>query len=879
MPINGLFGNKSNNRRLNSSITFSNREGGSYACIRIALLGMIGFTSTSIMVQAQEALTGQNATSQVIQSDPAALPLESSAALLAPLTHAVTATELLVLVLFSAILLFAIGAGAAFISERRRNRDNLRAAHEAITTIQSRLDQSESLLNALDQLMIIWNGAQRDPDFRGNLGSNAHLFPQGMSILAFGNWLHPECAQDVEFAIEQLRMTGQRFILTVESLDNALVEISGRTSGARAIVQLRMLDGAEYDRARLDHEAARQASELARLKHLLDALPMPIWSRDEDGHLSWMNDAYLKAIEADNLDQALRNQTELLDQRGREAVQHAHGDGSNLDSITHRMPVIVAGKRQIFEVTDVTAHTGTVGIAIDVSQVEATEKALERTQAFHTSTMDQLTTPVAIFDSNQNLHYYNAAYSQQFKLDPVFLDGNPSESAVLDRMRVNRSLPEQADFHGWKLDFLSSYRNVDPTEHWWHLPDGQSLRVVATPNPDGGVTYLFDNVTEQLELEKRYNSLIRIQQETLDHLNDGVVVFGSGGRLRVSNPAFAKAWNFPTDRLEETPHIAAVLEWCRHKCNDEAAWNELKRSIVGLEDKRMSVQGQLECNDGTFLDYASIPLPDGATMVTFVDVTDSVTAERNLQERNEALLAADQLKNTFVQHVSYELRSPLNSISGFTELLQGEAFGTLNEKQREYVDHIMTSSSSLRAIVNDILDLATIDAGIMQLELEQIDPVESIRAAAEGLQDRLAEKDIHLDISVAENMGQFVGDEKRVRQVLFNLISNAIAVSEDHGEISVHADRLSDSITFAIRDHGCGIPEDYKDTVFDRFESRNTAGNRRGVGLGLSIVKSFVELHGGSIQVDSREGGGTIVSCSFPIDPQLTRVDETAAAE
>ena len=225
-------------------------------------------------------------------------------------------------------------------------------------------------------------------------------------------------------------------------------------------------------------------------------------------------------------------------------------------------------------------------------------------------------------------------------------------------------------------------------------------------------------------------------------------------------------------------------------------------SVVGLEDKREGVMGRMDCIDGRFLDYASIPLPDGATMITFVDVTGNVTVERSLQERNEALLAADQLKNTFIQHVSYELRSPLTNIIGFTELLTSESFGSLNERQREYTDHIMTSSSSLLAIVNDILDLATIDAGIVVLELTEVDPVDAIRAAAEGLQDRLAEKTIHLDISVAESMGQFRGDSKRVRQVLFNLISNAISFSDPESTISIVAERTPNDIIFTVSDRG-----------------------------------------------------------------------------
>ena len=767
----------------------------------------------------------------------------------------------------------------SFARKEEAGKETLLVANSTIQTLQSRLDQSESLLDASDQLLIIWHNQNDLPSISGGHALKDHGFPEGAGILAFGNWLQSDCAQQVEQSVEQLRTLGQRFVLNAETLGGVYVELKGRTSGARAVLQLRVLEGEDFDRARLDHEAKRQADELARMKKLLDAAPMPIWSRDEDGELNWVNDAYMAAVEAETLETIVRSQTELLDQRGREAVVKAHAQQASKIVAQSRLPGIVAGKRQIFDVVDIASDHGSVGIATDVSRIDMIEKAMERMQAFHANTMEQLTTPVAIFDSAQKLQHYNAAYSAQFNLDAAFLDTHPSDGSVLDKMRMNRSLPEQADFHGWKSDFLVSYREVEPREHWWHLPNGQSLRVVATPNPEGGVTYIYENLTKQLELEKRYNALFRMQQETLDHLNDGVVVFSSGGRLLVSNPAFARLWDFPALQLDDQPHIGVVLEWCRRKFSDEAVWSQLKGSVVGLNDKREGLHGRMECNDGRFLDFASIPLPDGGTMVTFVDVTDNVIVERGLNERNEALLAADQLKNTFIQHVSYELRSPLTNIIGFTELLTDETFGTLNERQKEYLDHITTSGSSLLAIVNDILDLATIDAGIMTLELEQIDPLDSIRAAAEGLQDRLAEKDIRLDISVPESRGAFLGDKKRVRQVLFNLISNAIAFSDKDSEISVIADHTPDAVSFTVRDQGCGMPQDYHATAFDRFESRKAGANRRGAGLGLSIVKSFVELHGGAVSIESTEGLGTQVTCRFPVEPKEIGQPATEAAE
>ncbi|WP_172891498.1 PAS domain-containing sensor histidine kinase [Cohaesibacter sp. ES.047] len=830
------------------------------------------FTLGVSQSQAQiETLTGLPAVPEIVSGTAELLNL--------PFEEPSVVSQLLIMSLLCALTIFVLVAGFGFMRERRRSRENLLAANLALQTLQAKLDQSESLLNASDQMLIIWQGRTDVPQLHGNLNTQDATLPHGLGILAFGTWLEVECAQQIEEAIDRLRSTGQRFLLVAQTLNGGFVEFKGRTSGSRALLQLRTLEGDDLDRAQLEFEATRHANELARMRSLLDEMPMPVWSRDEYGQLSWVNRAYQEAVEEESIEAVLDAQTELLDQRGRDSVQQAREQTAGAASTVNRLPVIVAGKRQIFDVVDVQAKEGQVGIATDVSSIESAEKTLERMQAFHTSTMDQLTTPVAIYDSNRQLQYYNAAYAVQFKLDMRFLETHPNESTVLDRMRTNRCLPEQADFHRWKAEHLASYREVGMREDWWHLPDGQSLRAVSTPNPDGGVTYLFENVTEQLELEKRYKLLFQMQRETLDHLNDGVVVFGSDGRLRVYNPAFTRLWEIEDELLNGQPHVSAVLERCRKKFQDQDVWDKLKACVVDFNDARRSTEGRMECNDGRYLDFASIPLPDGATMITFVDVTDNVTVAQGLQDRNEALLAADHLKNTFIQHVSYELRSPLTNIIGFTELLTSEAFGALNERQREYTDHIMKSSSSLLAIVNDILDLATIDAGIMALELAQVDPVDSIRAAAEGLQDRLAERNIKLDISVAENMGEFVGDPKRVRQVLFNLISNAIAFSEDHSSIFVVADRDNTDITFTVTDQGCGIPNDYLETAFDRFESRKSGSSRRGAGLGLSIVKSFVELHGGSIHIESKEGDGTQVTCSFPIEAKIVSPASEEAAE
>ena len=175
-----------------------------------------------------------------------------------------------------------------------------------------------------------------------------------------------------------------------------------------------------------------------------------------------------------------------------------------------------------------------------------------------------------------------------------------------------------------------------------------------------------------------------------------------------------------------------------------------------------------------------------------------------------------------------------------------------------------SSSAALLAIINDILDLATIDAGAMQLELSDVDVRETMQAAAEGIRDRLAEQNLKLDIRVRPDIGALRADAKRVRQILFNLLSNAVGFSPRGETITLAAERRDGAVIFRIADKGPGVPPELLERVFGRFETHTRGSKHRGPGLGLSIVRSFVALHGGSVAIDNAPGGGTVVTCIFP---------------
>jgi signal transduction histidine kinase len=371
-------------------------------------------------------------------------------------------------------------------------------------------------------------------------------------------------------------------------------------------------------------------------------------------------------------------------------------------------------------------------------------------------------------------------------------------------------------------------------------------------------------VTERLDLERRFQELIRVQGETLDNLAEGVAVFGSDGRLRLSNSAFARMWAIPPQALAERPHIETVSALCRPLHGNDATWQALRQVVTAIES-REAISGRLERRDGSVVDCTTVPLPDAATLVTFHDVTDSVNVERALRERNEALVDADRIKIDFVHHVSYELRSPLTNIIGFVHLLGDASTGPLAPKQREYLDYITVSTDTLLALINNILDLASIDAGRMQLNLGTVDIRETMAAAAEGVRDRLVGAGIVLDIRAVPDIGSFIADARRLRQILFNLLANAVGFSPPGETVTLAAERRGDALVFAVTDRGPGIPPDVLEKVFDWFETHSLGSRHRGTGIGLSLVRSFVELHGGTVDITSVVGQGTTVTCTFPL--------------
>lgn len=771
--------------------------------------------------------------------------------------HAVGAAVLL------GVAIFAATTAIFYIRERNRWQSREKTLAAQLAEALARADLTDLLVGAESQVLVTWAGRDSPARIEGDV---ANVAGRNVAALAFGAWLRSSDAFDLEARIDKLKSRGEAFRLAVTTQDGRHVETEGRAVGGRAVLVMREVTGAKRELAEMSDARSVIEHERDGFRDMARTLVHPAWLRDMQGKLIWVNPAFAAAVEAPSETEAVARGQELLDREAREAARRARENG---DIYTARTATIVAGKRRILDITETPLAGRSVGIAIDATEVEEVRGDLERQMAAHERTLDALQTGVVVFDGAQRLIFHNTAYRDLWSLPAEFLDARPTDGEILDRLRVERRLPEQADFRKWKSGLLAVYHAVEPREDWWHLPDGRMVHVVTSPNPRGGVTYLFDDISEQVHLESRYNALMRVQGETLDSLAEGVAVFGMDGRLKLCNPAFLDLWRIAPETVQprkdgERAHVDQVAAACAALAPDDPFWDKVRTGVVGAHESRQGLNLRIARRDGSVVEATLAPLPDGATLVTFADVTASVNVERALMERNEALESTARLRDDFVHHVSYELRSPLTTIIGFTQLLAEGTAGPLNERQREYTGHITQSSEALLALVNDILDLATIDNGMVDLNCEPVDIRATIAAAAGGIADRLADCSLKLRVDVPDNIGIFTADARRVRQILFNLLSNAVGFSSAGQEIVVSARRQSGEIALSVKDHGRGIPPEVLDKVFDRFESYRLGSRHRGVGLGLSIVRSFVELHGGRVVIESEAGIGTVVTCLFP---------------
>ncbi|KAA5803997.1 PAS domain-containing protein [Alkalicaulis satelles] len=664
--------------------------------------------------------------------------------------------------------------------------------------------------------------------------------------------------------LRRLMETGQGFSLKIAGPSGRLLEADGRAAGRQLVVWLTDATIRELEEAGLKgrvEEARRSAdADPAACLDMAARSPVPAWRMNAAGRLVWVNDAYAEAVEAGSAADVVEDQI-LLEPALAEQTREALKAGSAQQSVRG---AVAKGERRILAFHVYPVSGGVAGFAVDVTDGEEAKAALKRFRQAHDQTLNHMAEAVAIFDRAKRLVFYNQAFVRVFGLEEAMLNERPAHSALLDRLRTARRLPEQEDYARWKAAELALYESppgADMPDELWALPDGRMLRVARQRHLMGGLLLIFEDMTDQLALQARYNTLIKVQRATLDKLHEAVAVFGSDGRLKLRNAAFETLWGLDPDGLDEAG-FDDVSEGCMALYPNADAWKALKARITDPSpEARTPVAGEIRRTDQSVLTWLTRPLPDGATLIAWDDITDTRRVEAALRDRAEALQESEKIKTGFVEHVSYQLRTPLTTIHGYADLLAGGFAGELNERQSDHLTAIQQASSQLGKLIDDILDIAAIDAGQLELELGDVRLDALVTETAELIATRAEHAGVRIAIAADSELPTARADAKRLKQVLYNLLTNALDHIQPGGQVEIGAGAGEEDVTLWVSDDGAGIAAERQAHVFERFER----GEGGGAGLGLALVNDIVRLHGGWVALESAPGEGTRVTCHLPL--------------
>lgn len=697
--------------------------------------------------------------------------------------------------------------------------------------------------------------------------------------------LSPSDAMALEGLFTRLQTTGEAFCMQVRTIDRVrtlkLCASRGRDSENLVLFHIIWLEDISADAAvitRLSEQQNAATQEITRLQAALDTLPVPLWMRDARTALVWCNRAYARMLDSTPASVVAEQREFPITARpaasrgprppGPGLAQAARDNNTPESTQAH---IVLGGARRLLLVNEYPLpNLGmTLGHALDITRQEELETEQRRNVAANKELLEHLGSAIAIFNAAQKIEFFNTAFAQLWQLEEQWLNTGPKLGDIMEKLRETRRLPEQADFRNFKQSWLNMFTGLITThEDMLYLPDGRALRMLVIPHPLGGLMMTFEDVTSRLELESSYNTLIAVQRETIDNLDEGVAAFGGDGRLKLWNPSFARLWDLNPEDLSGEPHITRLVERMKGFFPPHT-WDRQRDILVAFGIDRNARQERLMRTDQTLVDVATVPLPDGGVLVTQVDVTSTVRVQTALRERNAALETAERLKLDFLANVSYQLRTPLNAIMGFSEILDKQFFGTLNDKQREYTQGLQEAGGRLVSLIDDILDLSTIEAGYMELDRVPVAPGSLLRDMAELVRDWAGSRKITLGLDIDPDTPHILADERRVKQVIINLVRNAIAFTPEGGRITLSTSQEAGMAGFAVRDSGPGIAAEDQERIFQPFERLSGKADgpqdTRGAGLGLSLVKNIVVLHGGKITLDSAPGRGTTVRVVFPV--------------
>lgn len=716
------------------------------------------------------------------------------------------------------------------------------------------------------QRLANWLGLEVVPQFLTEL--------DGGRIDGGGGGLTDEQLRELTDAVRRCQRTANpfRMVITPKGSKRSLA-LRGHLAdpqispGGAALVWVFDFSDSESELVQLRDEARRAQEDFAALVGLIEAAPMPMWFRGPDGELRLVNSAYVEAVAGDDARQVVADGVELVESvDGLSAKQVALQAASKNLPIERIVAATIKGERRSLRVSDLPlGQEGVAGYAVDIEDMEQLGRDFRAFRDAQRSMLDQLSAGVAQFDARRQLTFANQPFLRIFGLKPaVLVDPSPFER-LLDLARDGGRVPEARDFPAWRREKAEWFLASAAEEEAWTLADGTHLRVVAQPLPDGGLLLIAEDRTEQLRLSANRDTLLRTRTATFDSLFESIAVFAPDGKLQLWNRRFAADWGLDDRLLDGHPRIDALLERIAARLKKPERAKTVGDVVRAATLDRRQTGGRALLADGRTLEFAGVPLPDGNSLLTVLDITDSQKAEEALKQRAAALEEADALKTRFLANMSYEFRTPLTSIGGFAELLEHGLGGELSPQGREYVAAILASVERLGEQIESVLDLSQSEAGLLPLVSEEVELYPLVTKLVEDRANRIVEAGLTLDLRGDKGVGRITGDARRLARAIGHVLDNAIAATPRGGRVLVELSGRKGRARIVISDNGPGMDAPTLARALEGIKlSADGKAVERRQGLGLPLARQLIEAHGGTLELLSEPGQGTAAIIDLP---------------
>lgn len=604
--------------------------------------------------------------------------------------------------------------------------------------------------------------------------------------------------------------------------------------------------------------------DVSELDKILDSLPIYVWQKNRNLQITYCNDSYAKALEASK-DYVISNNMRLISasRRGVYVDQSLYSTKPK-KSTEH---VVINGSRRLLSIeeTPFTKDGKSIGCAIDITDKEALEINFRNYQKHTEEVLNNISVPVAIFDANTILVFANQAIIRMFSVAEEDVYRNYKFSDIMNYLLSRDSIIASEDILKYKAKATELFREViEPHCTTLHLTNGDIVSVTVTPNHGGGLVFMFEDITDRVDLERKVNSVSSIYNKTLDAFSEGVIILGSDSKIKIANKATLDLWK--KEKMEA--YIGEFFQNSSRLLTAESKAQLLDPSLLAMLSERVEFSKELQFLSGETIRCEYNLLPEGLGIVRFVNISDKVNLTKTIEEKKVITTQIDRLQSNLISNISHETHASIQTISGFADILCHKYFGELTKKQMEYCYGIANAVKNLNDTVDAVIELSKMEAGQLKLTYAETKLLKIIQASIALANDVAKKHNISINTNFEDPEFAVYLNEKSITKALFYLINRSMQELSAGNKIDILVTINNEQGDFelAIKDDGALLSTDELDKIQQGLADNSQYNYlEHPLDFCLALAHNIIVLHKGSLDVQSDKASGNVMTCKLPI--------------